>query len=149
MILLLKEIFENANFEKSQQMTTKALKLPSVQRVNNSLESWSSWASDFFQDWWAVVIHGAKNSGSFSEMKGPSRLYTYTGFQVGPTFPFFFPTFSICSYFSILFHENALLSLLFNSKMSFTRKIPENFPRPLRSLGFYKLTSCSFRERVA
>ena len=26
----------------------------------------------FFQDWWAVVTHGAKNGGSFSEMMGPS-----------------------------------------------------------------------------
>ena len=29
-------------------------------------------ASDFFQDWWAEVTHGAKNGGSFSEMMGPS-----------------------------------------------------------------------------
>ena len=29
-------------------------------------------ASDFFQDWWADVTHGAKNGGSFSEMMGPS-----------------------------------------------------------------------------
>ena len=28
-------------------------------------------ASDFFQDWWAEVTHGAKNGGSFSEMMGP------------------------------------------------------------------------------
>ena len=49
-----------------------------------------------------------------------------TGFQVGPTFPIF-PTFLICSYFSLLFHENALLSLLFHSKTSFTRKNPEFF----------------------
>ena len=52
-----------------------------------------------------------------------------------------FPTFLICSYFSLLFHENALLSLLFYSKMSFTRKNLEIFPRSLRSLRFYKLTS--------
>ena len=53
----------------------------------------------------------------------------YTGFQVGPTFPIYpiFPTFLICFYFSLLFHENALLSLLFHSKMSFTRKNPEFF----------------------
>ena len=50
-----------------------------------------------------------------------------------------FPTFLICSYFSLLFHENALLSLLFHSKMPFTRKNPEIFPRSLRSLGFYNL----------
>ena len=31
-----------------------------------------SMASDFFQDWWAKVTHGAKNGGSFSEMMGPS-----------------------------------------------------------------------------
>ena len=29
-------------------------------------------ASDFFQDWWAEMTHGAKNGGSFSEMMGPS-----------------------------------------------------------------------------
>ena len=29
-------------------------------------------ASDFFQDWWAGVTHGAKNGGSFFEMLGPS-----------------------------------------------------------------------------
>ena len=33
-----------------------------------------------------------------------------------------FSTFLICSYFSQLFHENAILSLLFHSKISFTRK---------------------------
>ena len=44
-----------------------------------------------------------------------------------------FPTFLICSYFSLLFLENALLSLLFHSKISFKRKNPEIFPR---SLGF-------------
>ena len=26
----------------------------------------------FFQDWWYEVTHVAKNSGSFSEMMGPS-----------------------------------------------------------------------------
>ena len=41
-------------------------------------------ASDFFQDWWAQVIHGAKNGGSFSEMMGPNTVdiwlvcFTYT-----------------------------------------------------------------------
>ena len=50
-----------------------------------------------------------------------------------------FPTFLICFYFSLLFHENALLSLLFQTEMSFTRKNPENFPRLLGSLGFYTL----------
>ena len=29
-------------------------------------------ASDFFQDWWAKVTHGAINGGPFSEMMGPS-----------------------------------------------------------------------------
>ena len=28
-------------------------------------------ASDFFQEWWTEVTHGAKNGGSFSEMMGP------------------------------------------------------------------------------
>ena len=49
-----------------------------------------------------------------------------------------FPSFLICSYFSLLFHENALLSQLFNSEMSFMRKNPEIFPRSLLSLRFYK-----------
>ena len=67
----------------------------------------------------------------------------HTGFQVGPTFPIFllFPPFLICSYFSLLLYENALLSLLFHSKMSFWRKNSEIFPRSLLSLRFYKLTS--------
>ena len=52
-----------------------------------------------------------------------------------------FPTFLICSYFSLLFHENALLSLLFHSKMTFTRKNPQLFPRSLPLLRFYKSTS--------
>ena len=47
-----------------------------------------------------------------------------------------FPTFLICSYFSLLFIENTLLSLLFHSKVSLTRKNPEFFPRSLRSLNF-------------
>ena len=51
-----------------------------------------------------------------------------------PTFPYFFDLL-------LLFHENALLSLLFHSKMSFTHKNPDFFPCSVRSLGFYKLTS--------
>ena len=31
-------------------------------------------SSDFFQDWWAKVTHGAKNGGSFSEMMGPRHI---------------------------------------------------------------------------
>ena len=38
-----------------------------------------------------------------------------------------FPTFLICSYFSLLFHENVLLSILFHYKMSCMRKNPEIF----------------------
>ena len=53
-----------------------------------------------------------------------------TGKQVGPTF----------FYLLLLFLKNALLSLLFYSKMSFTHKNPEFFSRSLRSLGFKKLT---------
>ena len=47
-----------------------------------------------------------------------------------------FPTFLICSYFSLLFLENALLSLLFHSKISFTRKNPEIFPPPFACSDF-------------
>ena len=43
-----------------------------------------------------------------------------------------FPTFWICSYFSLLFHENALLSILFHYKMSCMCKNPEIFPCLLR-----------------
>ena len=57
---------------------------------------------------------------------------------MGPTFPIF-PTFLICSYFSLLFLENALLSLLFHSKMSFTHKNPEIFPLSLRSLKILEI----------
>ena len=65
-----------------------------------------------------------------------------------PTFPIFptFPTFLICFYFSLLFHENGLLSLLFHSKMSFMRKNPEIFSR---SLGFNMLTNVFFSEYAA
>ena len=60
-----------------------------------------------------------------------ANLIVIAGFQAGPTFSFFF-------YLLLLFHENALLSLLFHSKMSLMRKKnPEIFPRSLR---FYKLT---------
>ena len=31
-------------------------------------------ASDFFQNSWAEVTHGAKNGGSFSEMMGPLMI---------------------------------------------------------------------------
>ena len=67
-------------------------------------------------------------------------MSTRQAFKWALLFLFFllFPTFLICSYFSLLFHENALLSLLFHFKMSSTRKNPEIFPR---SLGIYKLTS--------
>ena len=72
-----------------------------------------------------------------------SKLRTIQAFKWALLFLFFllFPTFLICSYFSLLFHENALLSLLFQSKISVTRKNLEIIPHSLRSLGFYKLTS--------
>ena len=41
----------------------------------------------------------------------------------------------------LLFLKNALISLLFHSKMPFTSKNPEFFPRSLHSLGFDKLTN--------
>ena len=71
------------------------------------------------------------------------KSYLAQAFKWALLFLFFllFPTFLICSYFSLLFHENALLSLLFHSKLSFTRKNPDIFPRSLPSLGFYALTS--------
>ena len=31
-------------------------------------------ASDFFQDWWAEVTHGAKYGGSLSEIMGPQLI---------------------------------------------------------------------------
>ena len=80
---------------------------------------------------------------SFPTLEGLSPQLTMTSLQAfkwALLFLFFllFPTFLICSYFSLLFNENALLSLLFHSKMSFTRKNQGIFPR---SLGFRKFTS--------
>ena len=49
----------------------------------------------------------------------------------------------------LLFLKNALQSLLFHSKISFTCKNQEFFPRSLRSLGFNKLTKDFFREHAA
>ena len=37
-----------------------------------AIRSNQSRASDFFQDWWAEMTHGANNGGSFSEMMGTS-----------------------------------------------------------------------------
>ena len=45
----------------------------------------------------------------------------------------------------LLFLKNALLSLFFHSKMSFTRKNPDFFPRSFRSFGFDKLTNDFFQ----
>ena len=49
-------------------------------------------------------------------------------------------------YLLLLFLKNALLSLLFHSKMSFTRKNPEFFPR---SLGFINQLMIFFSEHTA
>ena len=54
----------------------------------------------------------------------------YVGFQAGPTFPTI-PTFFLCSYFSLLFSENALLSLLFSPKMFEVTKNCNFFPGSL------------------
>ena len=50
------------------------------------------------------------------------------GFKCGPYF------FDLL----LLFHENALLFLLFHSKMSLSHTNPEIFPRSLRLLKYYK-----------
>ena len=71
---------------------------------------------------------------------GDTVLFTTQAFKWALFF-LLFPTFLICYYFSLLFHENALLSLLFHSKMSFMRKNPEIFPRWLCSLEFFIFTS--------
>ena len=44
-------------------------------------------------------------------------------FPIFPTFPYFFDLLLLFP----TFHENALLSILFQSKMSFTHKNTENF----------------------
>ena len=51
------------------------------------------------------------------------------------------PPFLICSYF---FLKMPYYPSFFHSKMSFTRKNTEFFPRPLRSLRFNKLTNFFF-----
>ena len=60
-------------------------------------------------------------------------LIRLAGFQAGPTFPTIptFPYFFLCSYFSLIFSENALLSLLFNPKMFEVTKNCNFFPRLL------------------
>ena len=40
-------------------------------------------ASDFFQDWWAEVTHGAKLVGHFSEMMGPEGYQTNHSWHLG------------------------------------------------------------------
>ena len=61
------------------------------------------------------------------------------GFQAGPTFPTIptFPYFLLCSYFSLLFCENALLSLLFVKNKNIYVKKGENsvFNKALLMLG--------------
>ena len=55
-----------------------------------------------------------------------------------PTIPTFLYFFFLCSYFSLLFSENALLSLLFSPKMFEVTKNCNFFPRSLCSLGVSK-----------
>ena len=69
-----------------------------------------------------------------------STFSLFSGFQAGPTFPTI-PTFPYFIDLLLLFLKNALLSPLFHSKMSFTRKNPENFPHWFRLLGFDKLSN--------
>ena len=54
----------------------------------------------------------------------------FPGFQAGPTLPTIptFHNFFLCSYFSLLFSENALLSLLFSPKMFEVTKNCNFFP---------------------
>ena len=72
---------------------------------------------------------------------GGHFCYHSQAFKRALLFLFFllFPTFLICSYFSLPFHENTLLSLLFHPKMSFLRKKSRKFPW-LASLEFYTFT---------
>ena len=60
-------------------------------------------------------------------------LISLAGFQAGPTFLAIptFPYFFLCSYFSLLFSENVLLSLLFSPKMFEVTKNCIFFPRLL------------------
>ena len=51
-----------------REVLTKLLDSP----IKLTISRGSYRASDFFQDWWAKVTHGAKNGGPFSEMMGPS-----------------------------------------------------------------------------
>ena len=60
--------FVSQHFFKSLQQIGEAEMLS---RVNIGRNMYIIRASDFFQDWWAKVTHGAKNGGPFSEMIGP------------------------------------------------------------------------------
>ena len=59
------------------------------------------------------------------------------------------PYFFICSYFSLPFHENALLSLLFTLKCHLRVKIQNFFLAHIARSGFINLLLDSFRERAA
>ena len=50
------------------------LKMQTTNKKGQLIRFWNNIcrASNFFQDWWAEVAHGAKNGGSFSDMMGPS-----------------------------------------------------------------------------
>ena len=101
----------------------------------DTVKYWTYWHLLYFGYWTGGLVYNLVSLFLFQN--------NYQAFKWALLFLFFliFPTFWICSYFSLLFHENALLSLLFHSKKSFTRKNPEIFPRSLRLLGLYKLMS--------
>ena len=109
------------------------------------------WKGLFNPSWVIMVYHMEKRwcadciwatTWDFSATQAFKRALLFLFFLL-------FPTFLICSYFSLLFHENALLSPLFHSKMSLTGKSPKNFPHSFRSLEFYMLINVFFMEPTA
>ena len=111
---------------------------PSV-NIFKHLLLWNHWAN------WTPISYGdSLGCGNESLFKWSwshdqdDRHAYIQAFKRALLFLFFllFPTFLICFYFSLLFHENALLSLLFNSKMSWTRKIQNFFLAPSARSNF-------------
>ena len=83
------------------------------------------WIQAFLSDRTQTVVIDNEKSATVPVTSGVPQQ----AFKWALLFLFFllFPTFLICSYFSLLFLENALLSLLSHYKMSFTHKNPEFF----------------------
>ena len=65
-------LYSLVKFHPGDGLDVVSNKLLNDEHKGTDNKQWHCRASDFFQDWWAEVTHGAKKGGSFSEMMGPS-----------------------------------------------------------------------------